>query len=344
MASTADALYSSACMKLLSNDFEGASVEFALILQSYGDSPGVRHNLALSLECSRNFQGAVLEYQHTIEAFPGFHHAYLGLANCAIYAEDLEHAEGLLKTAATLDDRDPRTLILLSEIMFLTGREPEGIDYHLQALDLVVATGSHPTQSHAHCYLHHGTSAPHFHMFLERSLVCTEAYPSITLNALPSEATATAPCIVLAASSGNAADIARRLAGLPRPRVFLVTLDDLATHILREHAPNAVCTGSYEAHELPAVLLHVAQFVLRSHLALVIPADDGRDDSRKLEWAAAPAVTGDLKVSTFGDLAARPTPSAQDLLDPRRIPPLLRKGDHPDQRTYARVFQPYVQK
>lgn len=330
-------LFRSVCTSLLSNDFSGAIQHCKTILQEYEEHPTVRYNLALAHECQCNFVAAAAEYNQVLHAFPKYAPAYMGLANCCLYEGDLETAEELLRTSSDLVPNDPRPHILLSEILFLRGFEDAGIAQHQRAVDVVNSSDSIPTQSHVMCYMDVGDTAAKFHMFLERSLIQREGYPF--LKAPPQRFHANPPkaVAVLVAYTGNAADIARRLTTVPRERVYLVTLDELSARILSDSTPDeSVPTVPFDLHEFPAILLYIARHLTAHGIHTLLPADDGRRDSDKLAWADSLAEHEDFAVSLQGDLLA--TPTATHLLDPRRVPPLYRKGDHATSDAFVKIF------
>ena len=321
------------CMRILANDFPGGIEGCATMLKTYGNHPAVRYNMALAHECSTNFVAAAAEYKQVLEDFPDYMPAYMGLANCCLYAGDAETAEGLVRKARELQPLDPRPAILLSEILFLRGMENEGVQEHLAAVGNVDVSRSIPTHSHAQCYIDLGDGASCFHMFLERSLVQRDAFPSIYIQ--PPQHQGTWKTVFIA-HTGNAADINRRLATMDRSDVYLLALDEISTKILEDHKPDAsTLRFEYEAHELPTVALFVAKALAGQGYKVLVPADDGRRDNDKLEWAQKQ--TSPLTVSLQGDVAA--WPEAEHLLDYRRVPPLLRKGQFPDPMIFSDILQ-----
>lgn len=333
-------LFQSVCTRLLNNDFAGAISHCKTLLEEYEEHPTVRYNLALAHECQCNFVAAAAEYSLVISLFPKYAPAYMGLANCCLYEGDLETAEQLLRTSADISPADPRPLIMLSEILFLRGFEEAGIATHQRAVSAVDASHSIPTQSHVNCYMDMGDTSATFHMFLERSLIQREGYPFLTPP--PSSPSIYEKTLaILVAHTGNAADIARRLATLPRDRVYLVTLDEMAARILADATPDqGVPTVTFDLHELPAIQMYIARHLTTHGIRILLPADDGRRDSDKLAWADSLQEDEDFAVSLQGDLFA--TPRATHLLDPRRVPPLYRKGNHPASDAFLKIFSSHT--
>lgn len=325
-------LFRNMCMRILCNDFTEAIAIGKRLLELYGNAPAVRHNLALAYECSQDFVAAAAEYNETIRTYPKYMGAHMGLANCCLYEGDAETAEQLLRVARSLDPQDPRPAILLSEVLFLQNKEEEGIREHLCALQLIETSMSIPTQSHAHCYIDLCDPAAKFHMFLERSLIQRDGYP--TLPPLKRAYDPSKTVAIFLAHMGNAADVSRRLASVPRDRVYLLTLDTISSRILEEHVPDASVEFSYEIHELPAVALYVARCLTEWNLKVLVPSDDGRRDDEKLAWADAEKEG--FGISKQGDLVA--VPEARVYLDPRMISPMYRKGTYPDSMVFVKVF------
>jgi tetratricopeptide (TPR) repeat protein len=329
--------FGAACHALVEGQYEAAAQGFVQLLTAQGDHPGVRHNYALSLECAQKFEEAKREYEAVVGAFPEYAPAYLGLANCAFYAGDAEQAEGLLRAARDRDPTDPRAAILLSEILLLRGIEREGIAQHLEALRLIDDAACVPTTNHAMCYGDFGAGGTGFYAFWERSLLQREAFPDVEQlvvdGARVNGRTAGDLVVVMAAHSASAADVARRMAFVDRPDVVLVALDEIAARILKDHAPDIVCRElSYQLHELPAVVLHIGRALAAQGFHVVLPSDDAGADV--MAWAASELKYKSFSVSKHGDVCA----SDPAFLDPRRVPPLLRRGQHPAPDTFAKVF------
>lgn len=322
--------FAAACQALVDGRYASAALEFRCLLDRDGDHPGVRHNYALALECSHNFEEARREYAAVVRAFPEYAPSYLGLANGAFYAGDAEQAEGFARAAREHDPTDPRAAILLSEILLLRGSEREGIAQHLDALRLIDAATCVPTTSHAVCYGDFGVGGPGFYTFWERSLLQRDAFPDV--GTLEGRAPGSM-LVVLAAHRGSAADVARRLALLDRGRVVLVALDDIAARMLKDHRPDIECLHlSYQLHELPAVVIHIGRALAARGYAVVLPSDEAGADV--VAWAESELKDKDFAVSKRGDVCAR-DPAA---LDPRRVPPLLNRGQHPAPDTFAKIF------
>lgn len=326
--------FGTACHLLIEGDFQRAAEAYSKLLEEHGDHPGVRHNYALALECGTRFEEAKAQYTAAIAAFPDYVPSYLGLANCAFYAGDAEQAEGLLRSAREKDPTDPRAAILLSEILLLRGMEREGIEHHLDALRLIDGSNCVCTDSHPFCYGDFGIGGPGFYMFWERSLLQRNGFPDVP----PIKGRASSIVVVLAAHGGNAADIGRRVRRVTevwsRDRVVLVALDDIATRILREHEPDMACMGlSFQLHEIPAILLHIGRTLVTRGYSVLLPSDEGSDVAA-LEWAKSELKYKDMAVTAQGDLCA----SSPDPLDPRRVPPLLNRGQCPASDTFAKIF------
>lgn len=329
--------FAGACQKLVDGQYDAAAEEFAQLLEAHGDHPGVRHNYALALECSQHFEEAKRQYSAVASAFPEYAPAFLGLANCSFYAGDAEQAEGFARAARDKDPTDPRAAILLSEILLLRGSERDGIAQHLEALRLIDDANCVPTTNHAMCYGDFGVGGTGFYTFWERSLLQRDGFPDtnrlrVDVERLEGRTTGDL-LMVVAAHGGTAADVARRLAFLDRERVALVALDEIAARILKEHAPDIVCSDiSYQLHELPAVVLHIGRALVTQGYAVVLPSDDAGPDVT--HWAASELKYKTFSVSTHGDLCA----SDPAFLDPRRLPPLLNRGQHPASDTFAKIF------
>ncbi len=323
-------VFAAACQALVDGRYATAADGFVQLLDEHGDHPGVRHNYALALECSKKFEDAQRQYAAVIEAFPEYAPSYLGLANCAFYAGDAERSERLARTARDQDPTDPRAAILLSEILLLLGKETEGIAQHLEALRLIDDAACVPTTNHAMCFGDFGVGGTGFYTFWERSLLQRDGFPDVDVL---EGRTAGDMVVVLTAHGGTAADVNRRLALLDRRQVVLVALDDIAARILKEHRPDIVCRGlSYQLHELPAVVLHIGRALCAQGFSVVLPSDESGADVT--EWATSELKYKDFAVSKHGDVCVR-DPYA---LDPRRVPPLLRRGQHPAPDTFAKVF------
>lgn len=329
----ADSQFAEACHLLVAGKYEDATHTFQELLQGEGDHPSVRYNYGLSLECCKNFEDAAKEYSTVIREFPEYPPAYLGMANCYFYEGDLEHCEGMLCAAREADPTDPRAAILLAEVLLLRGCEQEGIRQHAEALQLIDSSHCFLTDNHALCYGDFGLGGQGYYAFWERSLL-QRGFPD-----LPAPSSDFSPTqsllLVLVAHAGNAADISRRLKTLPRDTVYVVTTDDLTHIILTEYAPDLRLSGvTFEVHELPALQLHIGNHVVGHHgVAVLLPADDGQDDVAKYAWAEAEIANGkDFAVNSRGDLVSR------SALDPRRLPPVLGKGQHAAPDTFAKLF------
>ena len=325
------ALFNSMCKSLIENDFATAADLGTAILERHGNHTAVRHNLALAHECSKDFVAAAAEYNATIRDFPQYMPSYLGLANCSLYAGDSETAEQLFRTAKDIAPEDPRPSILLSEVLFLRGKNAEAITEHLLAVRKVDASRSVPTQNHVHCYMDFGDAAARFHMFLERSLVQREGYPTLPPPPLYPEGHSVA---IFLAHTGNAADLGRRLERLDRRRVYLLALDDISAGILKTYGPDATTSISYDTHELPAIALFVAHWLTQHGTRVCLLSDDARRDIDKLEWADT--VEGDIDVSPQGDLVATPAASAH--LDPRLVSPMWNRCRHPEPDAFFIIY------
>ena len=328
-----DSQFSEACRLLVTGKYEDAAHCFHEMLQGDGDHPSVRYNLGLSLECCKNFQDAAKEYSTVIREFPDYAPAYLGMANCYFYEGNLEQCEGMLYAAREADPTDPRAAILLAEILILRGSEKKGIAQHIEALSLIDAIHCFLTHNHALCYGDFGMGGEGYYAFWENSLL-QRGFPELP-HPSSDFSPVTTLLVVLLAHGGNAADISRRLKTLPRESVYLVTLDDITHTILADYAPDMHLSGiSYELHELPALYLHVGNHLLQSHgVTVLLPADDGGDDTQKLVWAAGERANGnEFAVSPNGDVVS------SRALDARRVPPVLGKGHHAAPDTFAKLF------
>lgn len=325
-------LFYEMCRSLLDNDFVSAMEIGKVILERHGNIPAVRHNLALAHECSKDFVAAAAEYNATITEFPDYMPSFLGLANCSLYAGDSETAEQLLRNARDMAPEDPRPSIMLSEVLYLRGNDVQGLAEHIRAVRVVDGSQSVPTQSHVHCYMDFGDKAARFYMFLERSLVQREGYPTLPPPPIYPEGRSVA---IFLAHTGNAADTARRLASIDRRRVYLVTLDDISAGILKDYEPDATTSTSYDVHELPALALYIAHWLASHGTRICILSHNGPRDEEKLEWADA--VDTDIDVTTQGDLIA--TPAAAEELDPRLVPPMWKRGTQPEDDAFFTLFQ-----
>jgi tetratricopeptide (TPR) repeat protein len=326
----AEEQFAEACGFLVTGKYEDAAHAFSVMLQSGGDHPMIRYNLALSLECCKKFQDAAREYSTVIREYPEYPLAYMGMANCYFYEGDLEHCEGMLRAVRDADPIDPRAAILLSEVLLMRGFEKEGIVQHLEALDLIDNMGNcFLTHNHAMCYGDFGVGGMGYYSFWETSLL-QRGFPDLHSSSPPRGDLV----MLLVAHARNAADIARRLQQIPREQVFLVTLDDATATILSEYEPE-MCIGNlvYEPHELPSLQLHIGNHVV-SHVGVTVllPADDGGSDAAKLAWA----VEKECAVSKNGDLVTNRA------VDARRVPPLLHKGQHAAPDTFVKVFSSLV--
>lgn len=324
--------FGAACHALVEGAYDEAIQGFGKLLDVNGNHPGVRHNYALALECSKQFEAAKREYTAVVTAFPEYAPAFLGLTNCAFYAGDAEQAEGFARAARDTDPTDPRAAILLSEILLLRGSEREGISQHLEALRLIDDANCVPTTNHAMCYGDFGVGGTGFYTFWERSLLQRDGFPDV--SRLDGRAAGDL-LVVLAAHGGSAADVARQLSSptLDRARVVLVALDEIAARILKDHEPDIVCSGlSYQLHELPAVVVHIGRALTAQGYSVVLPSDDAGSDV--MEWAASELKYKQFSVSKHGDICC----NDPAFLDPRRLPPLLNRGQHPAPDTFAKIF------
>ena len=321
---------------MLDGKYKEAAELFQLCLKENGEHPGIRYNLGLSYECCCEFLKAREEYVTVIEMYPTYVPAYLCLANLSMYDADIEESERILSAVRVLDPKDARAALLLSEIHCLQGRFDEGIKHHHEAVDLVDETGSLPTNSHVVCYMWFGENSPKFHMFFERSLLHRgNILPPFSVPDNLKDMK-----IVMVAHTGTADDVARRMHGLARDRVFLVTLDELSATILADYAPDLSCTFAYQMNEVPTIQLYVASELLKQGVACVlVPAEDGRSDATKLAWAEG--LQG-VQVNRTGDLVA--FSGDEHAISPFRVPPLLYRGQHAPSDIFCRIFREFLSK
>jgi tetratricopeptide (TPR) repeat protein len=329
-----DERFAKGCRLLVEGMYAPAAIIFAELLDAHGDHPGVRHNRALALECQKEFAEAAREYAAVASAFPDYAPAYLGLANCAFYTGDADNAEATLRTAREVDPEDTRAAILLSEILLLKGQHTEGIRHHLDALTLIDEGEWTRTDNHVMCYGDFGVGGPQYYSFWERSLLQRDAFPPIPVIPRP----AFSVLLVLVAHSGNAEECAARLQAAAetwgRKDVVLVTVDDIAHRILKEHEPDLALWGmGHQANELPAVALHVAAALMRQGHGVVLPGASPVTTDL-IRWAASKFCDIDAAVTPTGDLCAR-SPAT---LDPCRVPPLLFRGQDPAPDIFATLF------
>ena len=324
-----DSQFAEGCQLLVQGKYQDAAQTFHEMLLGGGDHPSLRYNLGLSLECCKKFQDAAAQYSTVIREYPEYPPAYLGMANCYFYEGDVEHCEGMLCAAREADPTDPRAAILLSEVLLMRGSEKEGIAQHLEALRLIDDVSCSLTDNHALCYGDFGIGGQGYYSFWETSLL-QRGFPPV-----PQFNTSNSMCIVILARAQNAADVARRIQTLPREKVFLVTLDGVTQEILSDYAPEMHLACTYEDHELPALHLHIGNFLLKHPdvTAVLLPADDCKDDLPKMEWAEGQLANGKtFAVHKNGDLMS------SSPLDARRLPPLLNKGQHAARDTFAKIF------
>lgn len=329
-----DERFATGCRLLVEGMYVPAATIFAELLDAHGNHPGVRHNRALALECQKEFEEAAREYGAVVSAFPDFAPSYMGLANCAFYTGDAEKAEANLRTARDVDPEDARAAIALSEILLLKGKQEEGIRQHLEALALIDAGGWTRTDNHVMCYGDYGEGGPRYYSFWERSLLQREAFPPVPELAGPSGSV----LLVLLAHGGNADDVGARMRAVTeawgRECAVLVTVDDIAHHILKEHSPDMTAWGlGHHANELPALALHVGAVLMRRGFGVVLPGASAVDTDL-VQWAANTLSDIDFSITKEGDVCAR-KPAR---LDPRRVPPLLFRGQDPAPNTFAMIF------
>lgn len=343
---TSTTTFETACSLLVDNKFGDAATMFAQLMNEFGDHAALRHNLALALECQSDFVGAGAEYVANIKAHPEYMASYLGMANCCLYAREVDEAAHLAKVARDLAPGDPRPWILLSEILFLLHRERDAIEAHHRAVSCIDACGATPSSSHVMIHADFGPESSIFYTFLERSLLSRDSLPLPPASTLVTGAEklraarkSEEPMVVFMAHVGTAADIARRLRVIPRDRVFLVTIDNLAHAILKRFEPDASFHSvPAQPHEYPALLLHIGHWLLEAcGVPVLLPVVERLVDVGSLDAAAAALKAHDVVLLDM-NLAAYPSKKSIAVVDYRRIPPLLGKGVHASDDTFLKIF------
>ncbi len=165
--------FHSACNMLLQNRFEDAEQAFTkLVSVDTERHPAFGHNLGLCKELQGDYDVALATYQAVLRDWPDCASTHVCVANCHRHLHGFTASEEALKTAMQADRDDPRPHILLSELLFHTGKHdynPLAIDAHLFSNVLIAREGSVSTRHYAQAYYMSGGTT-RYHMFAENSL------------------------------------------------------------------------------------------------------------------------------------------------------------------------------
>ena len=166
------AAFHSCCTLLLDNRFAEAERQLSELCCRCPPHPAVQHNLALSIEMQGQYERALRQYETVCKQWPEFCSSHVGVANCHRHLNQFEECKAALKLAVGADPDDPRPHILLSEILFYTGKRDyndTAIDAHLYSMLSIEKRGSLATTHYAQAYMSDGGPS-RYHMFAEGSL------------------------------------------------------------------------------------------------------------------------------------------------------------------------------